>query len=161
MCCDKIRMSKNAEIKFLEGSFIFDQMLFDYPVFRHESYVDLFLYRSRTGWVVGKGLSGQNLAYRASVEGGNCPTWTGQNWQFRSQGDNMWKPSNLQMGCPSFWSNWSSWSSCSDACLLTSVATRNRQCSKSKHSSEVIIPCEGIDSEEKSCECKSVPGSAD
>lgn len=91
---------------FIQGSFIFDQMLFDYPVFRHENYVDLFLYRSRTGWVVGKGLSGQNLAYRASVEGGNCPTWTGQNWQFRSQGDNIWKPSNLRMGCPSFWSNW-------------------------------------------------------
>ena len=83
MCCTDIVLNDTTDDSGISGTFVFDQMLYDYPVFRHSDFVDTFIYRTNNEWRIGKGLFGNAVLYKSGTlnvtneQVAICPTFKG------------------------------------------------------------------------------------
>ena len=81
LCCQNVVLNDDLDNSGFNGTFVFDQMLYDYPVFRHLTFVDAFLYRTNDEWRVGKGLFGNSVFYKSDLllnksgSSSTCPTF--------------------------------------------------------------------------------------
>jgi len=159
ICCQNMVL-RSTHDGVVHGTLIFDQMLFEYPVFRHEDLIDTFLYNSENEWRIGKGLFGSALQYKSiSPQSATCPTAVGTTWLARSKIDGRWNPSDVVIGCQRMWSEWGAWSSCVDACLTNRAVQRTRSCATApEHTNDILFPCEGDESETKTCDCAHLSG---
>lgn len=79
----------------MNGNFIFDQMFYDFPVFRHENFIDVFLYHtigSTNEWRIGKGLFGSLIFYSWKNTTTECPSFENeQNWLTKVSGSKLYQ----------------------------------------------------------------------